>query len=73
MWFPFLNINRIILVLRPSARVIDDVFPNFLQFIFIANDVFKIIPLPEGCPRRGADFVDVFRQFHLETAYDFWN
>ena len=39
-------------------------------FVFIADDVFVVVALPEGGARGGAKKIDVFGGYHFEVAED---
>ena len=43
-----LYIHRIIFILRPLRGVVDDVFPDAVHFLLVADDLFVIISLPDG-------------------------
>jgi hypothetical protein len=40
-------IQRVILILCPSWRIVRDIFPDAVQFILMADDVLVIIPLSQ--------------------------
>ena len=50
----------IVAVGLPFCRVVHDIFPDAVQFIVVADDMFPIIALPQWLPRRIADLVDPF-------------
>ena len=56
---PTNDVYRVIFILAPFRRVVDGVFADAVNFFFAANDVFVIIPLPDGAPRGVADLVDL--------------
>ena len=59
---------QIIFIRSPIERIIDDIFPNFIQFIFITDNMFIIISLPQfsikGFPTVLFDHPNVFIRRH---------
>ena len=54
-------IRGIIAVQGPFGRVVADILPDGIQFLFIPHHMFVIIALPHGRGGRGAQNVDAFR------------
>ena len=55
-----IHIHRVVLILRPSRRVVQNIFSDAVQFILIADDTFVIIVLPQRCAWCVSDKVDLF-------------
>jgi hypothetical protein len=49
-----------VFVFQPFHGIIFNVFPNFLQIDFVADDMFVIISLPDGVTRGAMELVDSF-------------
>ena len=52
------QVDRVIPVQRPFYRVILDILPDGIQFVFITDDMFVIILLPDRRARRIQELVD---------------
>jgi hypothetical protein len=61
----------IIPVQMPTRGILGDVLPNAVQRFFVADDVFIVIPLPDGCTGRLAVFVDTACRKRFELPHDF--
>jgi hypothetical protein len=61
----------IFFVFMPFQRIVPDIFPDCVQFGFIADDVFVIIALPDREPLGITDVVDHVCASCLERAHDF--
>ena len=58
--------HRVFPVCCPLCWVVGDVFPDKVQFLFVADDVFIIVALPHYTTRGVADFVDTFGRHRFE-------
>jgi hypothetical protein len=56
-WFWQLS-SGVVFIPIPLYRVVKDVLADFVQIVFIADDVFVIVALPEAVPRNESDFID---------------
>jgi hypothetical protein len=61
--------TRIFFIASPIHWIIDDVLPNIVQFFFIADDVFIIIPLAKFAALCTVRFINQFRG--LKNALEF--
>ena len=50
--------------------VIDDVLAHIVQIVFVANNVFIVIALPDMSTGRSAQFVNPFCDDRFELSYD---
>jgi len=53
-------LNFIIFICFPILGIIKNICTNIMQFFFIADNMFVIIPLPDGIARGILVFVDAF-------------
>jgi hypothetical protein len=54
-------------IVLPSQRVVVDIFADAVQFGFIADDVFPIIPLPQSAENAFVVVVSGPRQTKMDT------
>jgi len=54
-------------------RVIDDVAADFVQFMFIADDMFIIVTLPDGPAGSVLGFIDSFCNGGFKRTDNRWN
>lgn len=40
--------SRIVMIVHPSRRIVENILPDEIQGFIVADDVFVIIPLPDG-------------------------
>jgi len=59
---------RIFTVHFPLYGIVDDVFPYSVQFVFIADDMFVVIALPEFPTGGAACFINAFGYRGFESA-----
>ncbi len=78
MWLPELlkvnfqfHVDGIFLIGFPLAGIVMDVFADAVQFGLIPDDVFVIIPLPDGLAGGAADLVDLFGGIHFKIPDHF--
>ncbi len=48
----------------PSLGIVHDVFPDVVERLLVADDVFVIIALPDRNARYVAHFIDSFLRLH---------
>lgn len=70
MWRPagYRYVIGILLIQIPFQRIIRNVFPDFVQVIFIPNHVLIIIPLPYRFIWSATQFINSFGYSRLETC-----
>ena len=52
------HIHRVILIIEPTCRVMNNVLSDALQFLLIADDMFVLITLPKGMSRCIVNTID---------------
>ena len=63
-------IGRVVLVLGPSGGVVHDVLTDASEIVFVTDDMFVVVALPDGCVRCAPEAVDAFSGAGLEGADD---
>jgi len=59
---------RVFAIRCPAQRVVDEVFPNAIQGVFIADDVFVVIALPDWGDGEVVCFMELFGDGRFEPA-----
>ena len=62
------TLRGIIFVMIPIQRILGDVPPDVHQVVFIADDVFVIIALPDGTPGIVTQGINAFGHDRFEIA-----
>src|SRR4030042_334729 len=65
----FAHVDGVFAILAPARRVVSDVPPDGVQFVFVPDDVFVVVALPDGQPRSAPHFVDAFGGNGLKRAH----
>ena len=68
---PYLHpVLRILFIRAPIRGIVDDVFVDAIQFVFVVDDTFVVIALPNGRALRVSNRIDASRRHRFEITDD---
>ena len=70
---PLFHPFRVILILSPSRRIIQDILADAVQIVLVADNVFVIISLPDGRALGLSHIVNAFGAGRFEGTNDGWD